>query len=129
MRDDDSFLAFVLDALRPWGSIVVRRMFGASGLFRDGGMVGFVHDDTLYLKVGEANRAAFEAAGSRPFVYEAKGRSMTMSFWNAPEAAMDDEEALRAVVAGAWAVACAGAAKTPKRSRARPKSGGKKAKG
>ncbi|MBL8702300.1 MAG: TfoX/Sxy family protein [Alphaproteobacteria bacterium] len=124
MRDDDSFLAFVRDALRPWGSVSVRRMFGAAGLFRDGTMFGFVLDDALYLKVGAANRAAFIEAGCKPFVYTAKGKAMAMSYWDAPAAALDDEEMLRAIVAGAWAVARAGAARgsSGRKPRPRPKA-------
>lgn len=130
MRDDDSFLAFVVDALRPWAAVRVRRMFGAAGLFRDGTMFGFVADDTLYLKVGESNRAEFDAAGSRSFEYDARGKRMTLSYRSAPDAALDDEEALRACVDGAWTVARAAAArasKSPRRAGAKADSGGKKA--
>lgn len=109
MRDDDSFLAFVLEVLGPWGRVSVKRMFGAAGLFRDGLMFGFVFDDTLYLKVGDANRDVFVAAGSAPFVYRTRTREMAMSYWEAPAAALDDEETLRLLATGAWTVARAAA--------------------
>ncbi len=107
MHEDDGILGFVLDELHGWGSVTTRRMFGASGLFRGGVMFGFVSDETLYLKVGDANRAAFEAAGAQPFVYAAKRKPITMSYWTAPAAALDDGDELRRFVTGAYAVAFA----------------------
>lgn len=109
MRDDDSFLAFVLEVLGRWGHVTVKRMFGAAGLFRDGLMFGFVFDDALYLKVGDTNRDAFVAAGSAPFVYRTRKREMAMSYWEAPASALDDEDVLHRLATGAWAVARAGA--------------------
>ncbi len=105
MHRDDGILGFVLDELRGWGAVTTRRMFGAVGLFRGGVMFGFVADETLHLKVGDANRAAFEAADSHPFVYTGKGKPVEMSYWTAPAAALDDSDELRRFVQGAYAVA------------------------
>jgi DNA transformation protein len=107
MDDRDEFLGYVLDALRGWGAVTTRRMFGASGLFRGGVMFGFVADDELYLKVTDDNRASFLATGSEPFVYEAKGRPMTLSYWNAPAECLDDQDELRRWVDGAFRAALA----------------------
>ena len=104
---DDEFIAYLRDALWPWGAIATRRMFGAVGLWRDGAMFGFVTDDGLWLKVGDENRAAFVAAGSEQFVYDGGRRAVAMSFWSCPAEALDDPEALRRWVDGAWRVASA----------------------
>lgn len=104
---DDEFIAYLRDALRPWGAIATRRMFGAVGLWRGEAMFGFVTDDGLWLKVGDPNRAAFVAAGSEQFVYDGGRRAVAMSFWSCPAEALDDPEALRRWVDGAWRVASA----------------------
>ncbi len=102
---DDEFTTYLLDALRPWGAVTTRRMFGAVGLFRAGAMFGFVTDDGLWLKVGAANREAFERAGGEQFVYASGRKSVAMSFWSCPAEALDDPATLREWVDGAWRVA------------------------
>ena len=105
MDEHDGILGFVLDELRSWGVVTTRRMFGATGLFRGGVMFGFVSDETLLLKVGDANRAEFKAAGAEPFIYQGRSKAIEMSYWTAPAAALDDGDELRRVVQGAYAVA------------------------
>ena len=114
--DEDEFTRHVLDALRPWGTVTTRRMFGATGLWRGGTMFGFVTEDGLWLKGGEANRAGLEAAGAAQFVYDSGKRAIAMSYWSCPAEALDDPEALRRWVDGAWRVA-ADAAKTKAKRR------------
>ncbi len=94
MANSDDFVAHLMDMVSPPGAITPKRMFGGHGLFRDGVMVGLIADDTLYLKVDDGNRAEFEAAGSHPFVYEAKGKRTEMSYYLAPADAMEDPDAL-----------------------------------
>lgn len=115
--DEDEFTSYLLDALRPWGVVTTRRMFGAVGLWRGKAMFGFVTEDGLWLKGGEANRTALEAAGAERFVYDAGKRAVAMSFWSCPAEALDDPEALRGWVDAAWRVAAA-AAKA--KARAKP---------
>jgi len=66
MSVSNEFLEYVLDQLREWGDISVRRMFGGAGLWRDGKMFGLVADDVVYFKVDDTNRAKYEASGSGP---------------------------------------------------------------
>ncbi len=72
-------------------------MFGALGFYADGLFfaVGEIEEGALYLKVDDVTRAAFEAAGGRPFTYRAKdGGVMVMSYLTPPEAALEDPEAM-----------------------------------
>jgi DNA transformation protein len=55
-------------------------------------MFGLVIDDTLYLKADDATKGTFEAEGLGPFLYSARGRSVAMSYWRAPERLLDDPE-------------------------------------
>jgi DNA transformation protein len=79
----------------PFRPVAVKRMFGGAGIYADGHCFAIELDGEVYLKVDEASRAAFEAAGSRPAVYVAKGKPMEMSKWRLPAAAYDDKQKLK----------------------------------
>jgi|SRR6516164_3565758 len=115
MVASDGFAEFVRDQLAPVGRITMRRLFGKTGVFCDGVMLGMVADDTLYFRVDDDNRAAFKEAGSSPPLnYEKQGRTIDLAFWRAPERLLDDPDELVA-----WARTALGAARgvAAKRSR------------
>lgn len=89
---------YLTDMLAPWGEVSARKMFGGFGLYRAGLMFAIVDGDNVYFKADDLCRADFEAAGSVPFTYEARGRQVTLSYWQVPAEAMDDEAVL-----GEWA--------------------------
>ena len=66
-----------------------RRMFGGWGLYADDGFIALIAADRLYLKADAQSKPAFEAAGCEPFVYDAKTKSIVMSYWSAPPDALD----------------------------------------
>ena len=112
----DGFAEFLRDQLAPLGRITMRRMFGKTGVFCDGFMLGMVRDNTLYFRVDDDNRAAFKEAKSfPPLDYQKKGGTIDLSFWRAPERLFDEPDEL--VV---WALAALAAARrvAAKRERA-----------
>jgi TfoX-like protein len=62
----DSFAEFLREQLAPLGGVTMRRMFGKTGVFCDGLMLGMVRDNTLYFRVDDHNRATFKEAQSFP---------------------------------------------------------------
>jgi DNA transformation protein len=124
-----------LELLASLGAARAKRMFGGWGLYLDELFIALIAFDRLYLKVDSQTRAAFEAAGCEPFVYDGKGSPVTMSYWSVPAEAMESRElmqpwarqaieaALRARAAKASAPARKPRAASPKapatRSRAR----------
>ncbi len=76
------------------GPITIRRMFGGAGVFHEGLMIGLVADETLYLKVDATTVERFEAEELGPFTYAKNGRSINMSYYQAPPEAMDDATAM-----------------------------------
>ena len=62
MVASDSFAEFLREQLGPLGAVTMRRMFGKTGVFCDGVMLGMVRDNTLYFRVDDDNRAAFKEA-------------------------------------------------------------------
>ena len=110
MSASDSFAEFLHEQLAPLGRVTLRRMFGKTGVFCDGVMLGMVTDNTLYFRVDDRNRAAFqEAASFPPLNYKKKGSTIDLSFWRAPERLMDEPDELvewaRAALAAARRVA------------------------
>ena len=89
------FADFLRDQLAPLGRITMRRMFGKTGVFCDGVMLGMVTDNTLYFRVDDQNRATFaEAQGAPPLNYRKQGSTIDLSFWRAPERLMDEPDEL-----------------------------------
>ena len=119
MVGSDGFAEFLRDQLAPLGRITMRRMFGKTGVFCDGVMLGMVRDNTLYFRVDDGNRAVFkEAASFPPLNYDKKGGTIDLSFWRAPERLFDEPDELVA-----WARAALVAARrvAAKRERAAPR--------
>jgi len=113
-----SFAEFLREQLAPLGRITMRRMFGKTGVFCDGLMLGMVTENMLYFRVDEGNRAAFREAESHPPLnYEKGGRSIDLSFWRVPERLLDERDELLA-----WARLALGAARrvAAKRERMAP---------
>ena len=95
MVASDSFAEFLREQLAPLGHVTMRRMFGKTGVFCDGLMLGMVTDDTLYFRVDDDNRAAFKEAESfPPLNYGKKGRTIDLAFWRAPERLFDEPDEL-----------------------------------
>lgn len=109
------YAEFLREQLAPLGRITIRRMFGKSGVFCDGVMLGMVTDNSLYLRVDDGNRATFEEArSSPPLNYAKKGELIDLSFWRLPDRLFDDpDEFLK------WARAALGAAKRVAQKRRR----------
>lgn len=59
---------------------MARCMFGGNGVYHAGVMFALIADGQHYLKVDDESRGAFEASGLSPFVYEAKGRRVALSY-------------------------------------------------
>jgi DNA transformation protein len=116
----DKLTPFLLELLTPLGPIAARRMFGGVGLFHGGMMFGLIAREELYFKVGDTNRAAYEAAGEAPFSYPTKHGTHTIgSYWRCPPDLLDDPETLQDWARQAIAAATAASGPRPKPSRKR----------
>jgi DNA transformation protein and related proteins len=126
MVASDTFAEFLREQLAPLGSVTMRRMFGKTGVFCDGVMLGMVTENTLYFRVDDHNRVAFkEAEAFPPLNYEKKGSTIDLSFWRVPERLFDEPDELvawaRAALAAARRVAAKRAPTAPRRqSRPQP---------
>lgn len=94
MASSREFADFVVESLQRLGPVTARRMFGGFGIHLDGVMFALIADDTLYLKVDDGNRQAYEDAGLPHFVYTDKGKPIRMPYREAPPEGFDDPEVL-----------------------------------
>src|ERR1700752_1099375 len=93
MVASDSFAEFLSEQLAPLGPVTMRRMFGKTGVFCDGLMLGMVRDDVLYFRVDDDSRAASkEAEPSPPLNDEKGGSAIDLAFWRAPERLFDEPD-------------------------------------
>ena len=104
------FASFLRDQLAALGHVTMRRMFGKTGVFCEGVMLGMVTENILYLRVDDLNRMAFKEAESSPSLsYVKGGKAIDLSFWRAPDRLFDEHGELitwaRAALAAAHRVA------------------------
>ncbi len=122
MVASNSFAEFLREQLAPLGRITTRRMFGKTGVFCDGFMLGMVTENTLFCRVDEHNQTAFaEAASFPPLNYEKGGQLIDLAFWRVPERLFDEPEELVEWARAAWAAArrVAATRTTPRRKKPR----------
>ena len=118
MDQGDSFAEFLREQLAPLGPISMRRMFGKTGVFCDGVMLGMVTENTLYVRVDEHTSEAFqEAASFPPLNYRKKGETIDLAFWRVPERLIDEPDELVEWARVALAAARRVAAKRPSKTR------------
>ena len=85
-----------------FGRISVRRMFSGYGIYHDDRMFALVIGDRLYLKTDAVSRPQFEANGLPPFQYTRQGKTVDMSYFEAPAEVFEDRDEAAAWARLAW---------------------------
>ena len=92
-------------------------MFGGHGVFHEDRMIGLVVRETLYLKVDAQSAPYFDALNAPAFSYERQGRTMQMSYREAPADLFDDRDLAALWGRRAWEAAMrSGQAPKPRRA-------------
>jgi DNA transformation protein and related proteins len=115
MRVTESFRVFVLEQLADVEHVRARAMFGGVGLYADDLFFGILAADTLYFKVDDSNRPAYEAAGMTVFKPYAD-KAMAMPYYQVPAGVIEDSAQL-----AVWAKAAIRAAKSARKVGGRSK--------
>tara|TARA_B110000261_G_scaffold58260_1_gene68599 strand:+ start:51 stop:419 length:369 start_codon:yes stop_codon:yes gene_type:complete len=105
------YVAHIVDLLQFIGPVESKSMFGGFGMFLEGLMFGLVAGNELYLKVDTQNLQDYEDLGLQAFSFEKNGRQFKMSYYQAPEEAMEDAELLSDWASNAYCAAMRAAAK------------------
>lgn len=114
----DEFVRHICESLAALGTVRSKRMFGGWCIYIDEVPMALVAHDALWFKVDDGNRVDYEAAGVGPF-QPFPDKNMVMSYWQVPDAVIDDRLAIlawgrKALEAG---VRSAGRQRPGKRSR------------
>jgi len=96
MATPSDFADHCAELLGSLGPTRVKRMFGGHGFYVDDVFVAIAISERLYLKADASTRPRFEAAGCEPFVYDGAGKQVTVSYWSAPDDAMESPALMRA---------------------------------
>lgn len=124
MANSTGFVAHVLELMReaafdaalPVACASARAMFGGHGIYADATIVAIVIDDVLYLKADESSRAEFTALGLEPFSYVTRaGTRSVMSYYRAPDEALESPAAMARWLRTALGAALRGASGKPRR--------------
>ena len=114
---------FIHDLFQPFGTVIVRRMFGGAGLFADGVMFGLVSGGQIYLKADATTVTCFDREQCEPFEYLTKNGKRTLtSYWRLPDRLYDDADELAQWARQALAAARQGAAVRPRARNTRMKT-------
>lgn len=87
-----AFVDSLHEIFERFGRIAPRRMFGGHGIFHEGRMIAIVLGDTLYLKSDAESAPHFDSQNLPPFTYMRQGKSMPMSYRQAPADLFEDRE-------------------------------------
>ena len=114
------FVSYVVDLMQSIGPVRAKSMFGGYGLFLDELMFALIANNTLYLKVDKNTEKEFKNRGLEIFTYNKKGKdasckTITMSYYQAPEETLDDSEEMNLWANKAYNVALRAASKNVKR--------------
>jgi DNA transformation protein and related proteins len=109
----DPLAEYIVDQLRDWAPVTVRRLFGGSGIYNGPIMFGLIARETIYFRVDDDNRPDYVAAATGPFVHTARrrtgeaapgpkpfqyqmpnGKIMEMAYYEVPPDVLEDPETL-----------------------------------
>lgn len=103
--EENEFTAYVVELMQLMGPVLAKAMFGGFGIFLEGLMFGLIADSVLYLKVDKETENEFKAKGLEPFTYIKKGKEIKMSYYQAPEETLDDDEEMNYWASKAYSAA------------------------
>lgn len=119
IRPPGAVVQHFIDLMDRFAVVRARAMFGGHGFYRDGVMFALLANGVLYLKVDDETRAIFTRCNLRPFSFAAKGRTVHLSYHEAPPQALEDPTEMAQWCALAWQAALRA------RDQPRNKRGGK----
>ncbi len=109
----DSAVQHVVDLMDRFGPVRARAMFGGHGLYREGVMFALLAGGGLYLKVDELSRPVFAGRNLKAFSFSARGRTVHLSYHEAPPEALENEAEMADWCQLAWQAALRAKEKGP----------------
>lgn len=98
-----------------------KAMFGGFGFYRNDLMFALVDEEQLYFKANDFLADEFIALNLPAFVFQSKGKSMALKYYQAPEQVFEDVEQMQAWSEKAYQCAYRNAVANYKKPRRRKK--------
>ena len=114
-RAEKEYVSYIVELMQSMGPVHARGMFGGHGIFLEGLMFGLVADSVLYLKADAGTEDELKARMLEPFTYSKKGKTYRMSYYQAPEEALEDTEEMNIWANKAYGAALRAASKKRKK--------------
>jgi DNA transformation protein len=114
-KQEKEFVNYLVDLMQSIGPVTAKSMFGGYGLFLNGLMFGLVADSALYFKTGKELENELKLRGSEAFTYNKKGKPIKMSYYQAPEEALENQDDMKVWASKAYNAALQAAEKNPKK--------------
>ena len=114
-KQEKEFVNYLVDLMQSIGPVTAKSMFGGYGLFLNRLMFGLVAHSTLYFKTGKELENELKLRGSEAFTYSKKGKTFKMSYYQAPEEALENYEDMKVWANKAYNAALQAAEKNPKK--------------
>jgi len=108
---ENEFVSYVVDLMQSVGPVYAKGMFGGYGIYLDGLMFGLIADGILYLKADKETEDEFKDRGLEAFTYSKQGKEYKMSYYQAPEEALESGVEMNAWVNRAYGTALKAASK------------------
>jgi len=104
-KKEKEFVSYVVELMSSIGPVNAKGMFGGHGIYLEGLMFALVADGVLYLKSDGETETEYVAKGLEAFTYNKKGKEYKMSYYQAPEEALDNDEEMNVWANKAYGVA------------------------
>lgn len=114
LSDDKEFTNYILDLMQSIGAVYAKRMFGGYGIFLDDLMFALINNGLLYLKADIKNKDNFIKNDLTAFSYMKKGRKCKLSYFQAPEDALEASEMMHSWAQSSYDAALRAATKKTK---------------
>ena len=114
-NSESEFVTYVVDSMQTLGAVHAKRMFGGHGIFLQGLMFGLIADSVLYLKADKALEKDFIVQGLEAFHYYKKNKLFKLSYYQAPEEALENDQVMFEWATKAYQAALRAADKKPKK--------------
>jgi DNA transformation protein len=114
-NNEKEFVSYVVELMQSVGPVHAKGMFGGHGIYLDGLMFGLIDDSVLYLKADKESEIEFKDRGLEAFTYSKKGKEFKMSYYQAPEEALEDGEQMNSWANKAYGAALKAASKKRKK--------------